>query len=804
MQNKLSRQYFNAGRALQLVPAVIAAAALSACGGGGTAGTDMTANATPQVVALMATGLTTLNLDAAGSAIAPSVVPAFHAAPVLPPEPGNEDAVQNNTSAHRAPHKHQIPAEFAGLTTSGLTPQDLQDRHNRGAHLATGDFSTPAVSSPQTTQNGSAAPRATPSFTTIYTPAQIRSAYSLPALPALGATLTAAQAAQMGAGQTIYIVDAMHDPYIAVELAAFNSKFGLPGCTTTASTLPLPAASLTGCTFSVVYSNALGAASATAPAYDAGWASEIALDVEWAHATAPLARIVLIEAPDAGVTSLANAVKLGSAMGPGIVSMSFGAAEGSWMPAYDSAFTGANMAYVASTGDAGVGVSWPSAATNVMAVGGTTLVYTGGVRSETSWSGTGGGISAYVATPAYQNNTVPGMGSPAHRTVADVAFNADPYTGQYTAVMVQGATAVSWMGFGGTSIAAPQWAGILAVTNATRVLAAKPILGLPNAVLYGQVSTVPGTYAGAFADITLGSNGTCATCAAQVGYDETSGLGTPNVASLLSTLVTGTPSVPAPVVTPATISGQAGTALTFTVSASSSNPVTYALVGAPSGLTISALGIASWSAPVAGAYSVTVVVTDTVTNVSGQGVYTLNIASKVPVATAPVVSSATIYVKPGATASFSVAVVSVNAVTYSLSSPPTGMAISTAGLVTWPNAVTGTYAVTVTAKDKVTGLSGSGVYTVKVSTAGPVITASAITGVVGTVLTGKVTVTDTAPYTSLSVTVAGAPLGMTFSVSGSVITVTWTKPVKGTYNLTFVATDSNKLTAQLVVPVTVN
>jgi subtilase family serine protease len=94
-----------------------------------------------------------------------------------------------------------------------------------------------------------------------------------------------------------------------------------------------------------------------APPYDAGWATEIALDVQWAHATAPLARIVVIEAADPSLNNLLGGVKLANSMGPGMVSMSFGAPEGSWMSSVDSAFTGAAMTYLAATGDSGAAVS---------------------------------------------------------------------------------------------------------------------------------------------------------------------------------------------------------------------------------------------------------------------------------------------------------------------------------------------------------------------------------------------------------------------------------------------------------------
>ena len=241
-------------------------------------------------------------------------------------------------------------------------------------------------------------PMASSSDASTYTPAQIRAAYGLPALPTVGSTLTPTQAAQMGAGQTIYIIATMHDPNIAAELNAFNQKFDLPACTTTTisatARLPLATATSSGCEFSVVYNTSSGTMTSGTPAYDAAWATEMALDVQWAHATAPLARIILIEAPEASTVGLIGAVKLANAMGPGIVSMSFGAPEGNWTPSVDSVFSMANMSYVAATGDSGAGVYWPAVSPNVLAVGGTTMTYTGnGARTEVSWSGTGGGTS---------------------------------------------------------------------------------------------------------------------------------------------------------------------------------------------------------------------------------------------------------------------------------------------------------------------------------------------------------------------------------------------------------------------------
>jgi hypothetical protein len=474
------------------------------------------------------------------------------------------------------------------------------------------------------------------------------------------------------------------------------------------------------------------------------------------------------------------------------------------------------------------------------------------------------------------------MGTVARRAVADVAFNADPASGQYVAVLTPGTTTMSWLSVGGTSLSTPQWAGLMAVANAARALNGKPALGAPHAVLYGQISTVPGTYYSAFADITAGSDGTCALCTAKLGYDPLTGLGTPNVTGLLSALGASTAAT-APVVTPAAISGVVGTPLSFTASVTAANPVTYTLTGAPAGMAISSTGVVTWTTPVIGSYAVTVTAKDSKTALSGQGLYTVTIAQQAaPVVTAasitgtagtalsyatavkaanpvtysltgapagmtisstgvlswtspiagsykvtvlakdsktgltgqgvitiaisaplpPSVSSATVQGKPGVSLLFSATATAPNPVTYSLSGAPAGMAISTAGLVTWASPVLGSYTVTVIAKDTKTGLTGQGVYTVKIATAGPVITAPAMTGVVGKAMSGTIAISDpTATY--LSISISGVPLGMGFSISGTTITALWPAPVAGSYTLKVVVTDNAGLAATANVPVTI-
>ena len=643
----------------------------------------------------------------AGDASALVAQPAFHVAPVLLDPPSDTDATDPNASASVAPHTQAVPVALSYLSTRRLTLGALTD-------AAAGRMTIQ-----EATPNEVATPMASGMQVATYTPAQIRAAYGLPPLSSVNTTPTAMQAVQMGAGQTVYIIDSNNDPNAAAELAAFNQTFGLPGCVTTAilpaTKLPLPAAPTTGCTFSVVYSTSSGAMTSTIPAYDAGWQTEIALDVQWVHATAPMARIVLIEAPNATQSNLLGAIALANAMGPGVVSMSFGAPEGSWTSAVDAYFTAANMTYIAATGDSGAGVEWPAVSSHVLGVGGTSLSYTpGAARSETAWSDGGGGISQYTPTPSYQTVSVPGMGAFGHRAISDVSFNSNPATGQYVVVLIPGSNSPGWLSAGGTSLATPQWAGLIAMANAERAQAGKQVLGQPHALLYGQISVTPATYAGAFADITVGSDGSCNTCVARIGYDTPTGLGTPNGTELLGILSgSGASSSVAPVVSSASISGIVGSALSFTVSVTAAHPVTFALSNAPSGMAVNTSGVVSWPKPVAGSFAVTIVATDTKTNLTGKGVFTVTIAQ-----------------------------------------------------------------------------------------AGPIIMTAPMSGVAGRPMSGTITITD-ATSSSLAIGISGVPIGMSFSNSGLTITASWAKPVTGSYVLQVLAQDANGKKASASFPVTV-
>src|SRR5271157_2334223 len=233
--------------------------------------------------------------------------------------------------------------------------------------LSTTTSSTPNLSSIVAQTDLQIVPLAV-SGPTGYNPQQIQSAYGINQIKFSGGTVTG-----NGAGQTIAIVDAYNDPNITSDLATFDTKFGL-------SAPP---------SFKV---DNLGASTT-----NAGWALEESLDVEWAHAVAPGANIVLVEAPSASLSSLFSAVSSASKLpGVSVVSMSWGTTEFWGESAYDSIFKHTGVTFVAASGDSGAwsGPTYPSVSPNVLAVGGTTLTIAANSNygSETGWSDSTGGF----------------------------------------------------------------------------------------------------------------------------------------------------------------------------------------------------------------------------------------------------------------------------------------------------------------------------------------------------------------------------------------------------------------------------
>ncbi len=309
-------------------------------------------------------------------------------------------------------------------------------------------------------------------------PATIKSVYSFPT------------SSTAGAGETIAIVDAYNDPTAANDLGVFSNAFGLPACTTS-----------NGC-FSQVNQNG----GTKLPRTNSGWALEISLDIEWAHAIAPGAHILLVEASSASTANLMAAEDYARTHAQ-YVSNSWGGNEFSSESSYDFHFSQTGVSIFVSAGDSGLPAQWPSASPAVISVGGTTLHFTssGAFSSETGWSSGGGGCSAYETANSAQSgfSGYAQVNCGGKRATPDVSLDADPNSGVsvYDSTPYNGQS--GWWVVGGTSASSPMWAARAADSGAV----------VNSAYVYGGSIT--------FRDITSGNNG--APCL--VGYDLCTGHG---------------------------------------------------------------------------------------------------------------------------------------------------------------------------------------------------------------------------------------------------------------------------------------
>jgi subtilase family serine protease len=246
----------------------------------------------------------------------------------------------------------------------------------------------------------------------------------------------------------------------------------------------------------------------------------MALDIQWAHAAAPKAKIYLVEAASDGIQDLFAAVQVAKAL-PGVkqVSMSFGQVETACsFVQYDPVLVQSGVSFFAAAGDTPAEQDYPAESYNAVAVGGTALTVssTGQWQSEVVWNsdgnGTGCGVSNYEPRPSFQNVVVSIVG--AYRGAVDIAADADPNSGVsvYDSVPYQGY--VNWQVVGGTSLATPLIAGIANAAGTSRSSSQAQ-----NAALYGNIGTSN------FHDITKGKVGKYS---AGTGWDVPSGVGSPN------------------------------------------------------------------------------------------------------------------------------------------------------------------------------------------------------------------------------------------------------------------------------------
>ncbi len=383
-------------------------------------------------------------------------------------------------------------------------------------------------------------------------PAQLRHAYGIDQIRFTSPG--GAAVAGDGSGQTIAIVEEGVDPTLGADLTTFDQYFGIPAPPS----------------FQVVDQNGV-------TTQDLDIVGEASLDVEWAHAVAPGASIIVYNAayePDNGTVSFENlltAMQQASKLpGVSVVTLSYAESEPTLAASrlneqsLDSDFTTPGVTFLAAAGDDGIygdggyqiAAEYPAASPNVVAVGGTSIVIdsagdypgTGTSGADTSgevaWGdgtqsgsagGGGGGLSAVEPEPAWQIGVVPASMDPTDaRALPDVSMDSgaadsgttqpyDVFTSTLSGSSVS-AAAVGWLGDAGTSAASPIWAGLIAIADQGRVLAG----GTP---LTGSTQTLPALYslpAADFHDILSGNNGD----PAGPGYDLATGLGTP-VANLL-------------------------------------------------------------------------------------------------------------------------------------------------------------------------------------------------------------------------------------------------------------------------------
>ena len=392
-----------------------------------------------------------------------------------------------------------------------------------------------------------------------YQASQIQNAYNVTPLLDRGIN---------GTGRTIVIIDAYGSPTITADLHDFDTAMGLPDPS-----------------FSVI------TPAGAPPAFDPndgnqiGWGVETSLDVEWAHAIAPGARIVLAVAPSNNDSDILNVLKyvVDNHVGD-VLSQSYGEAEQCMDPSLlaiqHQEFAKAaaeGMTVFASSGDSGASqpscdpnstaalfaVSTPASDPYVTGVGGTTLTAdttTGAYIGETAWTEpfgcnppavaptdvncSGGGFSTLFRRPAFQASTFKGAAR-LGRGVPDVAYNAGVtggvlvHIGFYLQLLGYPADAPIFFIVGGTSAGSPQWAGLAADADQ---LAGRAV-GDINPALY-SISQAKSQYSVALHDITTGDNDVAelggAGYNAGTGWDPVTGLGSPNAANLLPLIVAKT------------------------------------------------------------------------------------------------------------------------------------------------------------------------------------------------------------------------------------------------------------------------
>jgi subtilase family serine protease len=358
-----------------------------------------------------------------------------------------------------------------------------------------------------------------------FAPTQIRNTYGFNAMgnDAKGNPIA-------GRGEIIGVVlwdsDATLQSDMALFLKTYSYLTPMNGLTTKTPCTVSTTMHTTPC-FEVAYATGV-----KPPPMNKGTLAEASLDVQWAHVTAEGADILFVEsAGDTGAQLLVGVDKAVS-MGATVVSMSWD--QTGISAADNSHFDVSTAGFVSGSGDFGCpdssGQVYPSGSADVLSVGGTALTITGTKSTQTTWSKSGGYANSQEGRPGYQT----GWSTDPDRTDNDVAYNAIDYP-----EVIGGA----WFVVAGVSAGIPQWAGLIADADQARAALGKSVLAASglNAGIYLAASDGGKLAAGKidkafFTDITTGSAGTSATCAASKGWDWPTGLGTPHANGLVNEL----------------------------------------------------------------------------------------------------------------------------------------------------------------------------------------------------------------------------------------------------------------------------
>lgn len=320
-----------------------------------------------------------------------------------------------------------------------------------------------------------------------YTPLQIRRAYGL-------------KDNETGVGKKIALIFAYSQPNLQNDLDVFSETFNLPKKTLEMISFAAPF---------------------TGPDYH--WAIEANLDVQWAHAIAPDANLIIIFSKSTVISDMFDAIEHSLTLGANIVSMSWGTEEFTGQRLFEDRLRKMvlekNVIFTASSGDTGGVVFYPAVSEYVIGVGGTTLFLDKlgrRIGEERAWINGGGGTSVYLTIPPWQrrfyniNEMTEGF-----RGTPDSAFLADPNTGVALYMSSDFRGNGGWTVSGGTSIGSPCMAGILA--SAKHHKYPEHLYNIAGKYFYNY----PQYY---FNDITQGNN---INFYAKKGYDFCTGLGTP-------------------------------------------------------------------------------------------------------------------------------------------------------------------------------------------------------------------------------------------------------------------------------------